>query len=100
MKKLGLLPKVLIAIVLGIALGAICPDAIVRIVVTFKALFGNFLGFVVPLIILGLIAPGIANMGARAGKLLLITVAIAYGFSILSGFLSFFSCAAVYPHIL
>lgn len=84
--KIGLLGKVLIAILLGIGAGFIFPDSISRIFITFNGLFSNFLGFVVPLIILGLIAPGIADLGKNAGKLLILTSLLAYGFTIFTGF--------------
>lgn len=99
-RKLGLLPKILIAIALGILCSLFFPEWATRIFVTFNGLFGNFLGFVIPLIILGLVAPGIAELGLGAGKLLGITVAIAYGSTVFAGFFAYFSCAATYPLIL
>ena len=52
MKKLGLLPRIVIAIVMGVLLGNVLPEAWVRIFVTFNALFSQFLGFLIPLIII------------------------------------------------
>jgi len=98
--KIGLLAKVIIAILLGIGAGFIFPDWISRIFITFNGLFSNFLGFVVPLIILGLIAPGIADLGKSAGKLLIITSALAYGFTIFTGFFTYLSCNITYPTLL
>lgn len=95
--KLPLLLKVAIAIVLGLALGYVFPDWLSRIFVTFNSIFSQFLGFCIPLIILGLVAPGIADLGNNAGKLLLITVAIAYGSTLFSGLMTYFSCMAVFP---
>ena len=43
----------------------------------------------IPLIIVGLVAPAIADLGSGAGKLLLVTVAIAYADTILAGLLSY-----------
>ncbi|MDD7306041.1 MAG: dicarboxylate/amino acid:cation symporter [Peptoniphilaceae bacterium] len=85
MKKLGLLPRLIIAIVLGILIGLFGPAVIVRILITFNGLFGNFLGFVIPLIIMGFVIPGIADLGSSAGKLLAITAGIAYCSTILFG---------------
>ncbi|HOE94460.1 MAG TPA: dicarboxylate/amino acid:cation symporter, partial [Candidatus Cryptobacteroides sp.] len=53
MKKphIGLLPRVLAAIILGIACGLFFPDWAVRIFTTFNAVFGQFLSFLIPLII-------------------------------------------------
>ena len=96
----GLLPYVVIAIVLGIACGMIFPAWLSRIFITFNGLFGQFLGFIIPLIILGLIAPGIAELGREAGKMLLTTVVLAYGFTLFAGFFAYGSAMLVYPYIL
>ena len=102
MKKLhlGLLPKILIAIVLGILCSLFFPTWAARVFVTFNSIFGNFLGMFIPLLIIGLIAPAIADLGKGAGKLLLITIAIAYLSTILAGFFSYFTCRATYPALL
>ena len=98
--KVGLLARVGIAIVSGILCGLFFPEWAVRIFLTFNSLFGSFLDFVVPLIILGLVAPGIAELGRGAGKMLAITLLIAYVSTLFSGFLAYFSCDAVYPFLL
>ncbi len=98
--KVGLLARVGIAIVSGILCGLFFPEWAVRIFLTFNSLFGSFLDFVVPLIILGLVAPGIAELGRGAGKMLAITLLIAYASTLFSGFLAYFSCDAVYPFLL
>lgn len=98
--KLGLLPLVLMAIGLGIGAGFVFPDWLTRIFLTFNGLFGQFLGFVVPLLILGLIAPGIAELGKKAGKLLLITVMLAYGFTVLAGLFTYLTAVLAYPVLL
>ena len=67
--KIPLLLAVVFAIIAGIIGGLYLPDGIVRLFITFNSLFSAFLGFIVPLIILGLIAPGIAELGSKAGKL-------------------------------
>ena len=76
--KLGLFPKVVIAIVIGALLGLILPDVVVRILKTFNVLFAQLLKFVVPLLVLGLVTPSIANLGRGAGKMLLTVMLIAY----------------------
>ena len=98
--KLGLLPKIVIAIGLGIVCGLFFPDWLVRIFITINGLFGNFLGFIIPLLILGLVAPGIADLGKGAGRLLLITAALAYGFTLFSGFFTYLTCDLVYTWLL
>ena len=76
--KLGLFPKVVIAIVIGALLGLILPDVAVRILKTFNVLFAQLLKFVVPLLVLGLVTPSIANLGRGAGKMLLTVMLLAY----------------------
>lgn len=99
MKKLhlGLLPRILIAIALGIMLGNFFPAFLVRVFLTFNAIFSQFLAFSIPLIILGLVTVAIADIGDRAAKLLLATVLIAYGATLFSGFLAYFTSAAFFP---
>lgn len=96
----GLLPKVACAIGLGIACGLFFPQWLTRVFLTFNGLFGQFLGFIIPLLILGLIAPGIADLGKGAGRLLLFTVLLAYGFTLFAGFFTFGMAALAYPWIL
>lgn len=100
MKKPGLLVRILVAIVLGIALGLFLPDAVVRVFITFNGLFGNFLTFIIPLIIVGLITPAISELGKGAGKWLGITAGIAYGSTVLAGLMAFAVCMLVLPRIL
>ena len=96
----NLLFKVFIAIVLGIVFGLYLPESINRIFATFNAFFGQFLNFAIPLIILGLIMPAISDLGKGAGKLLLITAAIAYGSTLFAGFMSYFTSATIFPSLL
>ncbi len=98
--KWGLLPRVILAIVAGIVCGLFVPTWFVRAVLTFNGLFGNFLGFIIPLLIVGLVAPGIAELGRSAGRLLFITAALAYGFTLASGFFSYAVSAMTFPYLL
>lgn len=100
MKKLGLLPKLIIAIILGIIIGSVGPKWSVQTLATFNGLFGNFLSFTIPLIIVGFVAPGIGELGEKAGKLLGITALIAYVSTIFSGSLAYFTSSVVLPRIL
>ena len=98
--KMGLLPKIILAILLGVVCGLFFPGWLVRLFLTVNSLFGNFLNFIIPLLILGLVAPGIADLGKGAGRLLLITAVLAYGFTLFSGFFTYFTCDLVYPWLL
>ncbi|MGL4851435.1 MAG: dicarboxylate/amino acid:cation symporter [Phocaeicola sp.] len=98
--KVGLLGRILIAIGLGISLGNFLPEFVIRIFATFNGIFSEFLGFIIPLIILGLVAPAIANIGKGAGKILLATALVAYFATLFSGFLSFFVGDALFPSLI
>lgn len=100
MKKIGLLPRILIAIVLGVLLGNVLPEAWVRIFVTFNGLFSQFLGFLIPLIIIGLVAPAIADIGRAAGRMLLLTVVLAYADTIVAGLLAFATGTMLFPMLI
>lgn len=98
--KFGLLPRVLAAIAAGILCGLFFPEWLTRVAATFNALFGQFLEFIIPLLILGLVAPGIADLGRNAGRLLLLTAALAYGFTLISGFGTYAAGRALFPLLL
>ena len=95
--RIGLLPRVIIAIMLGVALGNVFSEGWVRVFITFNALFSQFLGFMIPLIIIGLVTPAIGDIGRGAGKLLLITVVLAYGDTVLSGLLAYETGSWLFP---
>lgn len=97
LKKLPLLARIIIAIALGIGLGLVLPLPVVRVFVTFNSIFSQFIQFLIPLIIIGLITPAISDIGKSAGKLLLLTTVIAYGDTVLSGYLSYFTSSNVFP---
>ncbi|WP_346700631.1 dicarboxylate/amino acid:cation symporter [uncultured Alistipes sp.] len=99
-RKFGLLPRVVLAIVLGVVCGCFLPGWAARVALTFNAVFGQFLEFVIPLLIFGLVAPGIADLGRSAGRLLALTVALAYGFTLISGFGTYFVGKALFPSLL
>ena len=98
--KIGLLPKILIAIALGIGAGLIVPEWIARIFVTCNGIFSQFLGFVIPLIIVALVTTAIADIGNKAGKMLLVTVGIAYGSTVFAGLVSYFTGASLFPSMI
>lgn len=98
--KIGLLTKIIIAIVLGIIAGLFCPAWFVRLFLTFNGLFSQFLGFAIPLIIVGLVTTAIADIGNKAGRLLIITVLIAYGSTLFAGFTSYLTGAALFPSMI
>ena len=98
--KIGLLPRVIIAIFVGVICGMFFPQWAVRCFVTFNSVFSHFLSFLIPLIIVGLVTPAIADIGKGAGRLLLITALIAYGDTIFSGFFSYFVSTGIFPSLI
>ncbi len=103
-KNIGLLPKLIIGIILGIIIGLVSKSMemyiIVRLLSTFSAIFGNFLKFIIPFVIIAFVAPGIADLGRGAGKLLGITAGIAYISSIVAGTSAYFIGATILPNII
>lgn len=95
--KLGLVPKLIIAIIIGILIGQFLPEGFCRFVVTLSGLFSTFLKFVIPLMILAYVTMGIADLSQGAGKLLLITVALAYGSTLIAGSCSYLVSSGLFP---
>ena len=98
--KISLLGKILIGILLGTTIGMFTPDWLVRTAVTFNGIFSQFLGFIIPIIIIGLVTPAISDIGKGAGKMLLLTVAIAYGSTVFAGFTSYLTGVSVFPGLI
>ncbi|MBR5849098.1 MAG: dicarboxylate/amino acid:cation symporter [Bacteroidaceae bacterium] len=99
-KKIPLLAQIIAAIILGVVCGMMFPEWLSRIFATINGIFSNLLSFIIPLLILGLIAPGIADVGKNAGRLLAATAAVAYLFTLFSGFFTFFVCEQIYPSLI
>lgn len=95
--RIGLLPLIIAAIILGVAAGNFFPEGLVRVFVTFNAIFGQFLGFMVPLIIVGLVTPAIANIGEGAGRMLLATVVLAYVDTVIAGLIGYGTGTVFFP---
>ena len=104
MKNLSLIKRIFLALILGIGLGLICKNTNivfpVRIFSTFSSLFGSFLSFVIPLIIIAFIVPGIATLGKNSGKVLLGTTILAYVSTITAGTVAFFLGSAILPKLI
>lgn len=95
--KIGLLGRIIIAIILGIIGGSFFPEILIRFFVTINKLFSEFLTFSIPLIIVGLVTPAISDYGKGARKLLVTTVIIAYVATLCSGYLAYFTGRAIFP---
>ncbi len=96
-KKIGLVPKLILGIIVGILLGSYAPEVLVRVLITASTLFSAFLKFVIPFIIIGFVTAGIADLATGAGKLLGITTGIAYGSTIVAGTAAFLVASTIFP---
>ena len=100
LSKIGLLPRIIVAIILGVLCGSFFNESAVRCFITFNSVFSHFLSFLIPLIIFGLVAPAIGDIGKGAGKLLLLTALIAYGDTVFSGYFSYFVSTGIFPSLI
>ena len=80
--------KLLIGIIVGIVIGLVAPVGLMSVLVPIKNIMGQIISFIVPLIVIGFIAPSITKLGNNATKLLGIAVLIAYVSSVLAALLS------------
>jgi len=102
MKKklnLGLVPKIILAIIIGVVLGQLpfVSESFIRLLLTLADLFSSFLNFVIPLMIVGLITKGIAELMEGTGKLLGVTFLSAYGSTLVSGTIAYFVAITIFP---
>ncbi|OJF94576.1 dicarboxylate/amino acid:cation symporter [Alkalibacterium sp. 20] len=97
--KLGLVPKLLIAIGLGVLVGQLTfiPDFILQIPITFSALFSRLLGFIIPLMIVGFVVKGISDLTDGAGKLLGLNALMAYSNTLIGGFIAYLLASSLFP---
>ena len=95
--KMGLIPKLIIAIIVGILFGSFMPEWFNRVVVTLSSIFSTFLSFIIPLMIVAYVTMGIANLRSGAGKLLIITVALAYVSTLIAGSASYLVSSSLFP---
>ena len=100
MPRIPLLARIVIAIVLGVVFGQFFPLALTRVFATFNAVFSQFLGFMIPLIIAGLVAPAIADIGRSAGRMLLTTVTIAYLDTVVAALIAYAAGSSLFPSML
>ncbi|GAB6168356.1 dicarboxylate/amino acid:cation symporter [Clostridium carnis] len=104
MKKGSLILNIFIALIAGILIGFVCRSYeitfIIRLLATFSGLFGNFLSFLIPLIIIGFIVPGISSLGHKSGRGLLITTLVCYISTIIAGFLTYFVGSSLLPKLI
>lgn len=96
-KHLGLVPRLIIGIVLGILIGQYAPQFLSQTVVTVSNFVSLLIKFVIPLMILAFVTMGIADISQGAGKLLLFTVVLAYGSTLIAGTASYLVSSSLFP---
>ena len=98
--KFGLLPRIFVAMAAGVGAGYVLPEAVGRVFATFNGVFSSFLGFIIPLLIVGFVAPAITDIGRRAGKMLLFTVVLAYVATFCAGMFSYGVSTWLFPSMI
>lgn len=98
MKKLfdNLPFRLLLGIIIGVILGQVFPESVMKVVVTLQYIMGQLITFCVPLIIIGFIAPSITKLGKNASRLLGVAIVIAYVSSVCAALMS--TGAGYAPH--
>ena len=98
--KIGLLPKLFAALAVGALVGLYAPDWAIRSTNCFRDTFGQFIKFFVPFIIIGLVTPAISDTGRDAGRLLAVTLGIAYASTLFAGYFAYGVSYLALPRIL
>lgn len=98
-QRIGLVPRLIIAIAAGILVGQMTfiPTFVLEIFVTFSSLFSSFLNFIIPLMIIGFVVKGIADLTDGAGALLGITAATSYLSTIIAGSIAYVVAITIFP---
>ena len=91
--------QLLVAVIVGIIAGFYVEGSVLSAVVSIKHLSGQIIFFLVPLIILGFIAPSIAHLRSNASKMLLFAFGIAYLSSVGASFFGAGIGYQVIPHL-
>ena len=100
MKFLKSLPaKLLLGIIVGIVLGLFIPESLMVVLVPIKNILNQVISFIVPLIVIGFIAPSITKLGSNASKMLGVALILAYGSSLLAALLSMGAGYAIIPNL-
>ncbi len=101
MKKLlkSTLFQLLLGVVVGVIIGFVIPTSYMGALQSIKHVFGQIIFFLVPLIILGFVAPSIANLKDNASQLLSKALIFAYASTIGAGFFAMIVGYSVLPNM-
>ncbi len=95
----SLIVKLLASIIIGIILGLIVPENVMVVIETIKYFIGQIIFFTIPLVILGFIAPAIAELKSNASRFMTVTVLLAYLSSVGAAAFAMISGYAIIPHL-
>ena len=70
--------RLILAVLIGLLVGLAVNESVLKAVMIVKQITGQIIFFLVPLIILGFVAPSIARLKSNASKVLLFAFSIAY----------------------
>jgi len=74
----SLIIKLLVSIFIGIVVGLIVPENLMVAIVSIKYFLGQIILFTIPLVIVGFIAPAIAELKSNASRFMGVTVLLSY----------------------
>lgn len=99
MKKIGLIPRLIIAIILGVIVGSLdfIPVIALELIMTAVQLFSTVMNFILPIMIVAFIVPGIAQISNNTGKLLGLTVLLSFGSLFFAALLSYVFGQSIFP---
>ena len=89
--------KLLVGIVVGIIIGLLVPESVMKVLVPVKNIMGQLINFIVPLIVIGFIAPSITKLGSSASRMLGVALIIAYVSSVLAALVSMLAGYGLIP---
>ncbi len=96
---MGLILKIFAGIVVGILLGLFSPMELIKVLSSIGFVLGQYIRFVIPLLIIAFVAKGVAEFGQKAGKALLLGLILAYVSTICAELLGFSVATAFFPHL-
>jgi len=96
---MGLILKIFAGIVAGILLGLFAPMELIKALSSIGFVLGQYIRFVIPLLIIAFVAKGVAEFGKQAGKALLLGLILAYVSTIGAELLGFSVATVFFPHL-
>lgn len=91
--------RLLIGVVVGIIVGQLANETLMKVIVSGKYIMGQLINFCVPLIVIGFIAPSITKLGNSASRMLAVALLIAYASSACAALFSMASGYLLIPHL-